>query len=68
MNEIGRKHRRSVGIMGCILILCILGSFLLGRYTVPLRELLGILGYKLGLPVEVFWTQAMESAVWNIRP
>ena len=67
MNEIGRKHRRSVGIMGCVLILCILGSFLLGRYTVPLRELLGILGYKLGLPVEVFWTQAMESAVWNIR-
>ena len=33
----------------------------------PLRELLGILAAKLGLPTEIFWTDKMERAVWNNR-
>ena len=67
MNEIEKKHRKTVHIMGVLLILCIFASFLLGRYPVPLGELMGILGSKLGLPIEKFWTDQMEAAVWNIR-
>ena len=67
MNEIEKKHRRTVHIMGAALILCVLASFLLGRYPVPLWELMGILGSKLGLPISKFWTEQMETAVWNIR-
>ena len=57
MNEIENKHRRTVLLMGIALILCILGSFTLGRYPVSLSELLGVLGSKLGLPIEPFWTR-----------
>ena len=67
MRKNEQKHRLTVLIMGIALILCVLGSFTLGRYPVPLRELLGILGNKLGLPMEPFWTPSMEAAVWNIR-
>ena len=67
MNIIEKKHRRTVLIMAAVLIICILLSFTLGRYPVPLKELLGILGSKLGVPVETFWTTQMEAAVWNIR-
>ena len=67
MNEIEKKHRKTVHIMGITLIVCVFASFLLGRYPVPLGELMGILGSKLGLPIEKFWTEQMEAAVWNIR-
>ena len=67
MNKIEKKHRRTVLIMAAVLLLCILGSFTLGRYPVSLRELLGVLGYKLGLPITPFWTSQVEAAVWNIR-
>ena len=67
MNEITKKHRLTVCIMGLLLVLGMLASFLLGRYPIPLGELLGILGSKMGLPIEKFWTDAMESAAWNIR-
>ena len=43
MNAIENKHRRTVLLMGIALILCILGSFTLGRYPVSLSELLGVL-------------------------
>ena len=67
MNEIENKHRRTVLLMGIALILCILASFTLGRYPVSPAELLGVLGYKLGLPIKPFWTSSVEAAVWNIR-
>ena len=67
MNSIEQKHRRRVLLLGITLLLCILGSFTLGRYPVSLKELLGVLGYKLGLPVVPFWTGRVEAAVWNIR-
>ena len=67
MNEIEKKHRRTVLVMGIALILCVLGSFTLGRYPVSVAELLGVLGSKLGLPVSPFWTSQVEAAVWNIR-
>jgi len=67
MNEIEKKHRKTVHIMGVTLIVCVFASFLLGRYPVPFGELMGILGKKLGLPIRKFWTNQMEAAVWNIR-
>ncbi len=67
MNQIERKHRRTVYIMILVLAVCILGSFTLGRYPVSLPELLGVLGSKLGIPVTPFWTEQVEAAVWNIR-
>ena len=42
--------------MVVLLIFGVLLSFRIGRYPVPLQELLGILGGKLGLVREVFWT------------
>ena len=67
MNQITKKHRMLVAAMAILLLLCILGSFLLGHYPVPLRELVGIFGSKLGVPIAPFWTTQMETAVWNIR-
>lgn len=62
-----KKHRRTVWLLGIILFVGMLASFLVGRYPVPVKELLGILGYKLGLPITPYWTAQMEAAVWNIR-
>ena len=67
MKPIEKKHRLTVLVMAICLIVCILGSFTLGRYAVPLKELLGILGGRLGLKIPPFWTEQMEAAVWNIR-
>ena len=67
MNKIEQNHRRTVGIMAGVLLICILASFTLGRYPVSLGELLGVMGARLGLPVTPFWTSQVEAAVWNIR-
>ena len=69
------SHRQLSGpsaivIFLVVLIICTLLSFTLGRYPVPLKELLGILGNKIfGLfkGTEKFWTDQMEAAVWNVR-
>ena len=67
MTKIEKAHRRTVGILGLALIMCMLASFTLGRYPVSPGALLGILGSRLGLGIEKFWTDSMEAAVWNIR-
>ena len=67
MTQIEQKHRRTVYLMGILLVICVLASFSLGRYPVSPVELLGVLGYKLGLPVTPFWTGQVEAAIWNIR-
>ena len=58
-------------LLAIILVVCILVSFLFGRYPVPFRELCGILADKFlsifGLGIEPFWTDAMQAAVWNVR-
>lgn len=69
------SHRQLAGpsaimLFLAILIICTLLSFTLGRYPVPLKELLAILGNKIfGLfeGTEKFWTEQMEAAVWNVR-
>ena len=58
-------------LLAIILVVCILVSFLFGRYPVQFRELCGILADKFlsifGLGIEPFWTDAMQAAVWNVR-
>ena len=53
-------------ILAVALLSCILLSFLLGRYPVPFKELIGILFGKL-FGVEQYWTDTQAIAVWNIR-
>ena len=62
MTKTDIKHRRCIALMVVLLIFGVLLSFRIGRYPVPLQELLGILGSKLGLVGEAFWTKQMESA------
>lgn len=49
------------------LALCMLGSFCLGRYPVPIKELGAILAHRAGFDIIPFWTTQMETALWNIR-
>ncbi len=49
-----------------LLLLSIMVSFMLGRYPVPIRELVCILWSKIA-PVTQFWTDKMEIVVFNIR-
>lgn len=50
-----------VALCGTIII-----SFMLGRYSVGPKELFGILFSKM-IPIEPFWTDKMETVVFNIR-
>ena len=67
MKSAETKHRLTVPVLAAALVACVLASFTLGRYAVPPKELVGILGSHLGLPIHRFWTAQMEAAVWNIR-
>lgn len=60
------SHGTVIAALSTLLILCIFLSFCLGRYPVPLKDLLPILLSKI-LPIEPYWTDAMYTAVWNIR-
>lgn len=57
---------RIILILSLLLLLLICVSFLLGRYPVPLRELLGILAGRI-FPTTPFWTERMQSIVFNVR-
>lgn len=57
---------RIILILSLLLLLLICVSFLLGRYPVPLRELLGILASKF-FSITPFWTERMQSIVFNVR-
>lgn len=66
--QLERRHRQGILSLAVVLAGCILLSFTLGKYPVPLKELLGILGQKLlKLNITPFWTNQMEAAVWNVR-
>lgn len=57
---------RIILILSLLLLLLICISFLLGRYPVPLRELFGILAGRI-FPITPFWTERMQSIVFNVR-
>lgn len=69
--SIRRRNHLILTVMGVLLVVVTLLSFTLGRYPVPLKELMGILRHKFaglfGIETEVFWTDQMLAAVWNIR-
>lgn len=56
----------AIVLLAVLLAACMALSFMLGRYPVSLRELLGIVFSRI-FHVDVFWTAAQETAVWNIR-
>ena len=61
------KHPNLIILILSLLLLLLIGiSFLLGRYPVPLRELLGILAGRI-FPITPFWTERMQFIVFNVR-
>ena len=52
--------------LGVSLILCIVGSVVLGRYPIGLRELCGIIASKF-VSIEPFWKPVQESLLLNHR-
>ena len=72
----GAKRRTTVLLLtGAVLLAVFLVSFSLGRYGVPLSEVVRILFHRLWvlvgldrvLPMAVTWTPEMETVVINIR-
>ena len=61
-----RHPTRSITIMASALLALFLLSFVLGRYGVPLGEVVKILLSRV-FPVEQTWTDNMAIAVWNVR-
>ena len=61
-----RKGRACMLILALCLLVIMPLSVALGRYGVPLHEVIRILLSKI-FPVEQTWTAQMEAAVWNIR-
>ncbi len=68
-----REKRRLSGgsvllLLFAALALAVLLSFGLGRYPVGMKELLGILGSRLGVYRGApFWSETQAVAVWNVR-
>lgn len=55
-------------ILAAALLAAVLLSFLIGRYPVPLKELLGIIFSRLDfLRIQQFWSDTQAIAVWNVR-
>lgn len=53
-------------IMGAVLIISIVCSLFLGHYALSPAQVFGILLSKLS-PVEPFWTDTMETVLFNVR-
>ncbi|NLA86551.1 MAG: iron ABC transporter permease [Clostridiales bacterium] len=61
-----RKNALIITGLGLLLVLAVIFSFYLGRYPIPVKELGGILLSKV-FPMERFWTDTMETVLFNIR-
>ena len=61
-----RRARICLTALGGLLAALFLASFVLGRYDVPLSQVVRILLSRL-LPLETTWAPNMEAAVINIR-
>jgi iron complex transport system permease protein len=68
MEEENKKIPYSLIVLGLgiILILIIIISFFLGRYPINPGELFGILFSKI-FPIDHFWTDQMETILFNVR-
>ena len=61
-----RKNALIITVLCLVLLLAVIVSFYLGRYPIPVKELGAILLSKI-FPVEHFWTDTMETVLFNIR-
>jgi iron complex transport system permease protein len=68
MEEESKKIPYSLIVLGLgiILILIIIISFFLGRYPINPGELFGIIFSKI-FPIDHFWTDQMETILFNVR-
>ena len=55
-----------IALLAVSLLLCIIGSVVLGRYPIGLKELCGILGSRF-MEIEPFWKPVQESLLLNHR-
>ena len=61
-----RRSGRMLLLLAAVLLLVFLASFSLGRYGVPVKEVMRILVSRV-VPLTNTWTPQMETAVINIR-
>ncbi len=70
LSDKSKKKGMSAGgiivILAALLIVCFLVSFSIGRYGVPIGQVMKILAGKI-FPLEMTWAQEMEIVVINIR-
>ncbi len=66
MPEVKSRNRLIIILLGSVLTAAIFLSFFLGRYPIKPSELIGILMSKL-FPIESFWTDTMETVLFNVR-
>ena len=61
-----KKNNVIVLVLAVILVISIIISFWIGRYPIYTKELLGIVFSKI-IPIDPFWTDKMETVLFNIR-
>ena len=61
-----KKNNMIVLVLAVILVVSIIISFWIGRYPIYTKELLGIVFSKI-IPIDPFWTDKMETVLFNIR-
>ncbi len=66
MKERPSRNRLIISLLGALLVAVVFLSFFLGRYPITPSELVSILASKL-FPVERFWTDTMETVLFNVR-
>ena len=60
------KKKSVILILAAVLLAAVILSFFFGRYPISPRELLGILFSKI-VPVQKFWSDNMETVLFNVR-
>ena len=54
------SYSRTIAVLLCTLVLCMIGSLILGRYPISLRDLTGIIVSRF-IELEPFWLPVQES-------
>ncbi len=61
-----RSHVIVIALLIILLFITVIVSFMLGRYSISLKELFNILFSRV-IPIDTFWSEQMEVVVFNIR-
>jgi len=61
-----RSHVIVIAFLIILLFVTVIISFMLGRYSISLKELFNILFSRV-IPIDTFWSEQMEVVVFNIR-